>query len=455
MPKKYDNSYQINLRKTKFPNFHFPIHTIVRSYFVEKYCEKHGDLILDPALFKFYYDNSEIFCDQCRENFAKEYDPNEIEINNLRTKFIELYHRGSSSINELYIKKYHLKIYSILKYHTANIDTTWKEKCYLFKNNLKSSPICPSCKNNCEFSNSNMRYNLYCSHHNINHYRSMEENNLFNFINEIYTGKILRNYRFERSELDIFIPDKNIAFEYNGLYWHSTINKKKKYHYDKWKKCQDRGIQLITIWEDDWKYKNELTKSLIKNKIGIINNKIGARKCEIKEISLSESKQFLDENHMQGSCISKIRLGLFYQNELISIMTFSKKRMILGNKQNSDFLICEMTRFCSKKELIVQGASSRLFNYFLKKYEPLKIISYANLDYSNGGLYNKLGFVFLSHSINYWWAKDKKYHRSNFMKHKINENNNKSESEIMKDRGFYKIYGSGNFKFEYINKEKI
>lgn len=133
-------------------------------------------------------------------------------------------------------------------------------------------------------------------------------------------------------------------------------------------------------------------------------------------------------------------------------MTFGKKRKILG--QNSREGEYELLRFCNKLNTNVLGGASKLFKHFIKEYNPTEIISYANCDISDGNLYNILGFKEVSHTgINYWWVKDKRYHRSNFMKHKLVKegfDSNKTEKQIMEDRGFNKIYGTGNLKYKYI-----
>lgn len=138
-------------------------------------------------------------------------------------------------------------------------------------------------------------------------------------------------------------------------------------------------------------------------------------------------------------------------NELVSIMTFGNKRMIMKSHSNNKNEY-ELLRFCSKINTSVIGAASKLFSHFIKHYNPETIISYANCDISNGNLYNKLGFKFISHTgLNYWWVKnEKRYHRSNFMKHKLvaqGEDPLLTEDEIMASRGYTKVFGTGNLKY--------
>lgn len=130
-------------------------------------------------------------------------------------------------------------------------------------------------------------------------------------------------------ELDIYVPDKHIAIEYNGLYWHSeACGRGKNYHYDKWKMCRDNGIQLITIWEDEWRDKQEIVKSMLAHKLGASQSKrIYARNTTITPLESPVARQFLDTYHIQGSCSSSAYFGL-YDNfgEIVGSVLLEKDR---------------------------------------------------------------------------------------------------------------------------------
>ncbi len=271
--------------------------------------------------------------------------------------------------------------------------------------------------------------------------RSSGEISICNFLEEnnieftISNRTILTKY-----ELDIYIESKKIAIEFNGMYWHSEYFKEKKYHYDKYKSCIDRGIQLIQIWEDDWNHKKEIIKSILLNKLGISPNTVGARKCKLEVISRKESNSFLNENHVQGSCKSSINISLKYNNEIISLMTFGKRR--INSKET-----LELIRFCNKIGYSIPGAASKLLGYFKGNFSHNKIISYSDNSISNGDLYDKLGFKNTNETINYYWCDGKfRHHRFKFNKKKLiseGQDPSKTESEIMNDLGYYKIFGAG------------
>jgi len=253
-------------------------------------------------------------------------------------------------------------------------------------------------------------------------------------------------------ELDIYIPSKKIGIEINGLYWHSEIYKDKKYHLNKTKLCESKGIQLIHLFEDEWVYKKEIVKSRLKNLLGLSKNRIYGRNTIVKLIDSKTSKIFLDNNHIQGNVNSKIKLGLYYDDELISLMTFGKRK-IFGNSE------WELIRFCNKLDTTVIGGASKLFKYFVKTYKPKSIISYADRRWSSGNLYKNLGFEFKHASLpNYTLFNDVLKIRENrfkYQKHKLLKmgyDSNLTENEITQKLGLYRIYDSGNLKYEIITE---
>lgn len=280
---------------------------------------------------------------------------------------------------------------------------------------------------------------------------------LQNLIKNNYNGEILFNNKIiiNPYELDIYLPELKIAFEFNGLFWHNEEHRENDYHLNKTELCEQKGIQLIQIFEDDWLYKQEICKSLILNKLGKTINRIFARKTEIKEVFDNKLvREFLDKNHIQGFVGSKVKIGLFYENELVSLMTFGNRRLAMG-KKSTNAGEYELLRFCNKLNTNVIGGASRLFKYFIKNYTPNEITTYADRSFSQGQLYKTLGFEFISKTEpNYYYIIDGiKHHRFNFRKDKLIKegyDSNKTEHEIMLDRNIFRIYDSGNLKFNYV-----
>jgi len=272
---------------------------------------------------------------------------------------------------------------------------------------------------------------------------------------ESFDIKVIFNDRniLNGKELDIYIPSKNVAIEFNGLYWHSEIYKDSMYHLNKTNFCNENGIRLIHIFEDEWLFKKNIVISRIKDILGLNKNKIYGRKTIIKEVSSDEAKIFIEENHIQGNINSKIRLGLYYNNELVSLMTFGNMRKSLGRLSNENKY--ELLRFCNKLNTNIIGGASKLFNYFIKNYNPVEVISYADRRWSKGNLYDKLGFTFDHNSNpNYWYiiGKNRK-HRFGYRKDiliKEGYDKNKTEHQIMLERGIYRIYDCGNILYKKV-----
>ena len=252
-------------------------------------------------------------------------------------------------------------------------------------------------------------------------------------------------------ELDIYIPDKHIAIECNGIYWHSDMKKiSNKYHLNKFNECKEKGIELITLWEDQLQINPDICKNIILSKLGIYDRRYYARKCIIKDVPKDECMKFLNEYHLQGGIGASVRIGLYYNDELLSVMVFGKTRRCL-NDANENW---EIYRFCNKGGVQVIGGCSKLFSYFVKKYSPNKIISFSSNDISEGELYKRLGFTFDHETIGYWYVDKnmKRHHRYSFTKKMLVKRGfdpNLSERQIMSQLNYYRIYDSGQKKWEY------
>jgi hypothetical protein len=221
--------------------------------------------------------------------------------------------------------------------------------------------------------------------------------------------------------------------------------------------CNAKNIKLIHIWDSDWIYNKPIIKSMIKTQLGVNLNKIYARKCEVKLIDKITSTQFLNDNHLQKNVISKINLGLYYQNDLVAVMTFGKLRKNLNQTHTEGCY--ELLRFCNKLDHQIIGGASKLYSFFIKNYSPKEIFSYANRDWSEGKLYYYLGMNFLHYTTpGYHWYKSKiKYNRFSFRKDvlvKQGNDPNKTEYEIMLDKGFYRVWNTGNLKFHHVLKRE-
>ncbi len=284
----------------------------------------------------------------------------------------------------------------------------------------------------------------------LNENVSIKEKELGLFIQENYSDKIIFGYK-DKIEIDIYLPELKLGFEFNGLYWHSEVNKSKNYHLEKTNYFKDKGINIIHIWEDDWDYKKDIVKSMILNRLGKNNQKIYGRKCFIKEVTDNNIiRNFLNENHIQGYCPNQKKVGLYYNNILVSLMCFNKFE---GRKKLPD-TEWNLSRFCNLKSTNVIGGASKLLKYFIEENKPSRIISYADKDWSVGNLYYQMGFSNIKESnVDYKYIiNDKRVHKQNFKKSNLKLDESVTESNYMKSNNYYKIWDCGKIKFEKLYK---
>lgn len=301
---------------------------------------------------------------------------------------------------------------------------TWKD----FYNN--GTYACATCTNN-SISEGEISIESFLHEHNI------QSCNMIRNDRTLLTGK----------ELDFVILPNKLAIEYNGAYYHTEkFDKHRNYHLSKTKNCIDNDLTLLHIWDYEWTSRNSpkqnIWKSIILNKLNKTPNKIHARKCIVRELSHADSSMFLDSNHLQGKDNSPIRLGLYFNNELVQVMTFSKPRF---NKS----VQYELVRNATKTFNIVNGGTSKLLTYFTKTYNPTSIVSYADRRYSTGKVYLKIGFSFIRNSPpSYQYVKNKIFNRMGFKKHLLIDklpiyDPKKSENENMKDNNYYRLWDCG------------
>lgn len=252
-------------------------------------------------------------------------------------------------------------------------------------------------------------------------------------------------------EIDIFIPGLNLGIEINGIYWHNGNISGKYGFLEKSELAKSKNITLIHINEEQWINKKSIILSKLKYYFHSISEKINARDCEIRDIPPSEKNEFLETNHLQGKDNSKIKLGLYYNDVLVSVMTFGSSRF---NKKYD----WELIRYCVKQDIIVNGSFGKLFKHFKNNYCKSGdiIVSFRDLSWGleENNIYTKNGFT-LSHrsepSYSYISTNSPIYiSRYKTQKHKLHKllgnkfNPNLSESENMKLLGYHKFYNCGN-----------
>lgn len=250
-------------------------------------------------------------------------------------------------------------------------------------------------------------------------------------------------------ELDILIPTHNIAIEYCGLYWHTERSgKTKNYHHEKYLKCKNNNIKLLTVFEDEWIIKKDQVKRKIAHELNkTLGERIYARKTVICKLSTKEKKEFFDNNHIQGNGPSSINIGLKHENMLVACMGFIKTR-------NGHYIL---SRYSTCNHVI--GGFSKLLKYFQINYDWKSITSFADLRWSNGNLYEQTGWNTdkILKPDYYYLHNHKRYHKFNFRRKNLKTilgdkfDDNKSEFENCKDNKIYRIWDCGKIKYSLIN----
>lgn len=246
-------------------------------------------------------------------------------------------------------------------------------------------------------------------------------------------------------EVDIFIPEKNIAIEYNGDFWHSEWNKKitKNYHLNKTILALKEGISLIHIFESEWESKKSQFKKFLKAKLGIRDRVVYARKCIVREVDTETAKVFLEENHIRGKVRSFLRLGLYYNDELLTLVTLSNP-----HRQNMGNLPC-LSRLCTKDGVQVIGGLSRLSRKAFKEVGPF--ITFTERQRSEGQSYIKAGYkVVKTLPPDYFYTKRGKFiSKQSRSKRAVNTPKGMTEKEHARVDGLYRVWDCGKYKFIY------
>ena len=292
-------------------------------------------------------------------------------------------------------------------------------------------------------------------------YSSADEKEIGEFITSLgfewHTDRQILNGQ----ELDIYIPAKNLAIEYNGNLWHSEqYGKKKTYHLHKLEKCNNAGINLIQIFEDEFALKKDIVFSKLKHILNCDNDtvKIMARKCLVSNITKEEAEAFLNNNHIQGFVNSSIYMGAFYENRLIAVMSFIEETKGHWN----------LSRFATLQNTICQGVASKIFTHFIRENKPVEVKSFADRRWTlnaTENLYTKLGFKLTEITrpeYRYYNSKIDRYmrfHKFNFRKQLLAKRYDlpieMTESEMTKALGYTRIWDCGLFKYVWTTKKEL
>jgi very-short-patch-repair endonuclease len=282
----------------------------------------------------------------------------------------------------------------------------------------------------------------------LSFFQSGGESDLNQFISNNYTGEIQTRTKkiIHPYELDIYLPDLNIAIEYNGIYWHSENNKKdKNYHLNKYKLCRDKGIRLIQIYDTEW----QQTQDVVKSKLLYLLNKdtkILADNCTVKLLTQQQKSQFLTQNNLQGDYDCIINIGLYYNEELVFVAGFDD---VSGEGEYELKCVSPLLNHT------VCGGCGKLLQFFIQEYYPKSIIFYNDLRW-NDKIYAELNMKYDKNiSPDYQYFKPNVKILMSKQQFQLNNLTNilgvfdpkLTEWENMKNNGYYRIWDCGYDKF--------
>lgn len=262
-------------------------------------------------------------------------------------------------------------------------------------------------------------------------------------------------------EVDILSHVDKVGIEVNGCKWHTEWFGKKdsKYHLNKTSLCNEKGYSLIHIFEDEWVNNREIVEWKLRHLFNknLSLKKISGRSVVVREIPKSDAYDFLGKFHLQGGGQSTVSIGAFFNDELVGVMLF--KLSIRGVSKY------ELTRFASNHNYIYQGVASKMMSYFIKNYNPDSIISFADRRWTldkNDNLYTKLGFslsTIIPPDYKYYNEKVDRYrrfHKFGFRKQTLHRKYgfdlSMTETEMVKELGYDRIWDCGLFKYEWKRK---
>lgn len=230
----------------------------------------------------------------------------------------------------------------------------------------------------------------------LNIYVSRQETELKQFLESLGIKVEQSNRKIlNGKEIDLFLPEVNVGIEFNGVYWHSEMHKDKNYHYDKWVAAQNAGIQLIQIWEDDYRDRKGIVLKSLAHKIKRVKEfttlypeyedsfkAVGARKTKVVVVSTPQSKEFLEANHIQGFASGSVYLGLVDRDDVLRAL------LVLKREKNNTLNIIRYATFG-----LVQGGFTKLLKHATVAYKPDAFITFADHSISDGKLYEAHGFI--------------------------------------------------------------
>lgn len=197
-------------------------------------------------------------------------------------------------------------------------------------------------------------------------------------------------------EVDVWLPERRLGIEYNGLHWHGEVVNGAAARTKHWRKhvaARAADIQLIQVFEDEWVHDRDKVVAVLRARLGHNERRLGARECVVAEVKADEAQAFLDRHHLRGYGAGGTHLGLRLGDELLAMVTVRPPAASRVPDGYSKAETLDITRFCVAGGVTVSGGFSRLLAGITKRFSGVRcVVTYSDNRWSEGGLYEAVGF---------------------------------------------------------------
>ena len=283
---------------------------------------------------------------------------------------------------------------------------------------------------------------------------SIAERELADFVEHELGISIVRNDRtvIAPMELDIWVPSRSVAIEYNSLYWHSELQQPDpKYHTRKVNFAKARGVKLVHVFADEWRDRRPIVESMIRARVGIEMSKVDARRCEVRPVDVHTRRAFFDTNHVDGDVPSHCAYGLFevdgdHDGRLVQCMSLRTPRHRLHREAHH----LEVARSCGLLGTYVRGGLGRLSHHCIEHVKGLGmkgLMTYVDQRFGGGDAYQRAGWQFVerTQTPRFWWTDMvRRYDRFRF---RADPTRGMSERDVAGEAGVVKVFGCPNMTY--------
>lgn len=244
-------------------------------------------------------------------------------------------------------------------------------------------------------------------------------------------------------EIDVYVPTCHFGIEFNGLYWHSNaVCNDHLLHEKKTDACQTVDVRLMHVFEDDWRDRNDIVKSMIAAKLGVFEHVVDARKCTVVQLDLQTRREFFEANHVDGDVSACEAYGLVYDGHLVSCISLRRPN---SGRRNCQF---EIARFASYLRTNVRGGFGKLITHVRRLHPDASFVTYVDRRFGGSGIhYKHAGFELSGKTTQRFWWTDT-INRYGRLTVRADGDAGLSEDDVSVLKRKLKIWGTSNLRFE-------